>query len=231
MIGLRKTVATLAVAAAFGLGAAGPASAGEEQALVDKSRITVEAFTTDKQMVNMRAMLREARGVIVVPQLLKGGFIVGGSGGSGVLMARDRDRNAWSAPSFITMGSGSIGAQFGAEAQQLVLLIMTDKGMNAVLDHKVTLGGEASIAVGPVGAGAEAATTTGLGADIYSFGRSKGLFAGVALEGAVIESRDDYNRNYYGRAVTPKDVLFDWSVVKPDADGLKKALIAAGAAG
>ncbi len=231
MIGLRKTAATLAMAAVFGLGAAAQASAAEEQALVDKSRITVEAFTTDKEMVNMRALLRDARGVIVVPQLLKGGFIVGGSGGSGVLMARDRDRNAWSSPSFITMGSGSIGMQFGAEAQQLVLLIMTDKGMDAVLRHKVTLGGEASIAVGPVGAGAEAATTTGLGADIYAFGRSKGLFAGVAVEGAVIESRKDYNENYYGRPVSAKDVLFDWSVVKPDADGLKKALIAAGAAG
>ena len=157
MIGLRKTAVALTVSAAFGLGAAGQASAGEEQALVDKSRITVEAFTTDKEMVNMRALLRDARGVIVVPQLLKGGFIFGGSGGSGVLMARDRDRNAWSAPSFITMGSGSIGAQFGAEAQQLVLLIMTDKGVNSLLESNAKLGAEASVAVGPKGAGVEAA--------------------------------------------------------------------------
>ena len=211
----------------FAVGLAGPAEAGEEQGLVDKARITIESFTTDENMKSLRAMLAGARGVMIIPQLLKAGFIIGGSGGSGVLLAHDRDSGAWSAPSFITMGSGSIGLQIGAEAQEIVLVIMTKKGIEAVIQHKFTLGAEASVAVGPIGGGIEAATTANLRADIYGFARSKGLFGGIALEGAVIESRDKWNQRYYGKPVTPKAIVIDRTVTHQGTNALAAALVKA----
>ena len=222
----RQFTAALA-ALVFAVGLAGPAEAGEQQGLVDKARITIESFSTDENMESLRSMLAGARGVMIIPQLLKAGFIIGGSGGSGVLLAHDRDSGAWSAPSFITMGSGSIGLQIGAEAQEIVLVIMTKKGIEAVIQSKFSLGAEASIAVGPIGGGVEAATTANLQADIYAFARSKGLFAGVALEGAVIESRDKWNQRYYGKPTTPKEIVIDRTVTHQGGNALAAALAAA----
>ncbi len=211
----------------FAVGLAGPAKAGEEQGLVDKARITIESFTTDENMESLRGMLAGARGAMIIPQLLKAGFIIGGSGGSGVLVAHDRDSGAWSAPSFITMGSGSVGLQIGVEAQEIVLVIMTKKGIEAVIQHKFTLGAEASVSVGPIGGGIEAATTANLRADIYGFARSKGLFGGIALEGAVIESRDKWNQRYYGKPVTPKEIVIDRSISHQGGNALAAALVKA----
>ncbi|MEM7173301.1 MAG: lipid-binding SYLF domain-containing protein, partial [Pseudomonadota bacterium] len=166
-----------------------------------------------------------------VPQLLKAGFFIGGSGGSGVLLSYDPGSNSWSSPSFLTMGSGSLGLQIGAEASEIVLVIMNEKGMEAVVKNKFTLGGDASVAVGPLGAGAKAATTTNIGADVYSFAKSKGLFGGIALEGAVLQPSAEANKAYYGSDVTPIQIVVERKVTNPGAASLDQALLAAQAKG
>jgi len=175
----------------------------EQEALVEKSRLTLEAMARDKDLPIL-GYLKRAKAVLIVPQFLKAGFIIGGAGGSGVLVARGQQ--GWSDPAFMTMGAGSIGLQIGAEAQEVVLLVMTDKGLDAILKDNVKLGGDASIAVGPVGAGASAATTTNLDADVLSFARSKGLYGGVSFEGAVVANRHEWNEAYYGRKAAGADV-------------------------
>ncbi len=198
-------------------------AASEQQEIVDKSRITVDSFIRSGDMGGLQSYLRRAHGVIVIPQLLKAAFFFGGSGGSGVLMARNTKSGSWSHPSFVTMGSGSIGLQFGAEAQEIILVIMTKKGLSAVLKNKVTLGGDASVAAGPVGAGGKVAATTNL-SDMYAFARSKGLFAGISLEGAVIESRDKWNASYYKRSVKPNDIVTRRQVKNAGAQTLVNAM-------
>ena len=201
-----------------------PAAADEEQALVDKAALTVESFSSSTEMAPMRRMLKSARGVIVVPQLLKGGFFIGGEGGSGVLLARDRATDSWSAPAFYTMGAVSFGLQIGAEAKEVVLVIMTDKGMEAILNNEVKLGADVSAAAGPIGKNLEAATTTNMEADVYSFATAKGLFVGASVEGAIIKARHQWNANYYGRSVTPQDIVLNRSVSAPGANRLTTKL-------
>ncbi len=181
-------------------------ASSDEQALVDKAKLTVEEFSRSGEMGGFRNYLKKAKGVIVIPQLLKAGFFIGGSGGSGVLMARESTKGSFSNPSFITLGSGSIGLQFGAEAQQIILVIMTEKGLDAVLRNKVTLGGDASVAAGPVGGGGKVAATTSL-SDMYSFAISQGLFAGISLEGAVLQERAEWNEKYYNKNLKAADIV------------------------
>ncbi|HYM31376.1 MAG TPA: lipid-binding SYLF domain-containing protein [Candidatus Cybelea sp.] len=215
------------VFAAFISGSQGRAVAqtvSEQQILVDRARSTIEQFTAQSDMEQMRRILKKARAVVIFPQILKAGFIIGGEGGSGVLLAHDRQTGAWTAPSFYTLGSGSIGLQIGAEVAQVVLLIMTDKALNAVINNQVKLGADATIAVGPMGKGVEAATTTALNADIYSFAATQGLFAGLSLAGSVIKARNEWNRDYYGQPVTAGDIVIRRQVEAPAAAPLDQAL-------
>lgn len=196
----------------------------EEQNLVERAKATVDAFTAQADMEEMRKLLPRARGVLVFPQILKAGFILGAEGGSGVLLGRDGKTGAWTAPAFYTMGAASIGFQAGAEASEVMLLIMSDRALNAVIEHQVKLGADASIAVGPIGKGMGASTTTNLNADIYSFARTKGLFGGVSLEGAVIKSRDSMMQAYYGKPASARQVVLQRQLEAPHALPLQQAL-------
>ena len=218
MLRVMMMPATLAVL--IGLGALGGARAqsDEPQALVDKARITIESFSEDPEMGVMR---KRAQGVLIIPQFLKGGFIIGGSGGNGVLLGRN---GQWSDPAFFTMGGGSIGFQIGGQVSEVVLLMMTRRAIDAVIHNEVKLGADASIAAGPLGIGAEASTTTNFDTDIFAFSRAKGLFAGVSFEGAVVKSRADWNRNYYRKEATPREIIFRRSVKTDRAEDLKAAL-------
>ncbi len=193
--------------------------ASEAQALVLKSDAVFRSFMADPNMSWFHKNSHKARGIFIVPQMLRGGFIIGGSGGSGVLLTRDNKTGAWSYPAFYTMGSVSIGLQIGADASELVLLVMTDKGINAMLSNEFKLGADVAVAAGPVGASAKAQT-----ADVLAFGRSKGAFGGVSIEGAVIAPRDKWNSAFYGKPVSPVDILIKRNVKNPQADGLRKAL-------
>jgi lipid-binding SYLF domain-containing protein len=172
----------------------------------------------------MRRLVRRARAVLVVPQFLKISYVVGGAGGSGVLIVKDSKTGRFSPPAFYTLGAGGIGFQLGASASEVVLLILTERGLDAVLKDKFKLGVEVSAAIGPVGAGGEAATTSNLDADIVSFARSKGFFLGLSFEGAVMHPRALWNEAYYGKKVSPSDILLKQAVQKPAAAPLAEAV-------
>jgi len=186
------------------------------QELVDKSISVFKRFGSEKEFENFMTLAKESKGIFIVPQMLKGGFVVGGAGGSGVLLAKD-EKGDWSYPVFYTMASVSFGLQIGAESSQVLLLVRTEKGMDTMLSNSFKLGADASVAVGPVGAGAKAAT-----ADILSYSITKGAYTGVSLEGAVIKVRDSLNETYYGQKVSPADVFIRKSVTNPGADALRQ---------
>jgi len=157
---------------------------------------------------------------LIVPSMLKAGFWIGGSGGSGVLIVKDAKTGQWSQPAFYTLGSVSFGIQFGGEAAEVIMMVRTQKAVDKLLTSSFKLGGDTSIAVGPVGGGAKSNVV----ADIFSFSRSKGAFAGIALDGAVISTKDKWNNAYYGKAVTPVDILVKRSASNPNSAKLIKAV-------
>jgi len=158
-------------------------------------------------------LLEKAECVAVFPSVLKAGFIVGGRGGRGV--ASCRTASGWSAPAYFNLGGGSFGLQIGAQSTDFVLLFMNKEGMNSLLSNEFTLGADASVAAGPVGRQAGAETDLKLNAQILSYSRSKGLFAGLELKGVVIKPDKDDMRDVYGEGVTAKEVLKDNKVTAP----------------
>lgn len=187
--------------------------------LVLKGEAVFKSFMTDPNLGWFRENIGNAKGIFIVPQMLRGGFFIGGSGGSGALLAQDRKTGKWSYPAFYTMGSVSFGMQIGADSSEIVLMVMTDKGMEAMLSTEFKLGGDVSMAAGPVGASAKAQTV-----DILAYGRSKGAFVGIAIDGAVIAPRYEWNNSYYGKDVLLADILINQTVSNPQADNLRAAL-------
>lgn len=202
------------------------AAASDQQELVDRARITIDSMGKDPSYGDMRAYLARSVGCLIVPQLLKAGFIIGGSGGDGVLLGRNAANGSWSAPAFYSLAAGSIGLQIGAQASEVILVINKERGLEAIMKNEMKLGADASVAVGPVGSGVQAATTTNFEADIYSYARSKGLFAGASLEGAGILSSTSWNTAYYGRALNPRDIVLNRLVDNAGANALKATLAA-----
>jgi lipid-binding SYLF domain-containing protein len=192
--------------------------------LVDKARMTLDAFLADREMgPPLRSLLKNARGVLIYPQVLRGAFIFGVSGGSGVFLAHDLKANAWGGPAFYTIGEASFGLQAGGDASEVVLVVLSDRGLSSLLATSAKLGADAGVALGPLGAGAEAATAN-LSADIISYSRAKGLYAGVSVEGAVVATRGALNGAYYEKDLTPTDILVHRAVSNPHAAGLIKAV-------
>jgi lipid-binding SYLF domain-containing protein len=159
-------------------------------------------------------ILSSAKCVAVVPSLLKGGFVVGGAHGRG--MATCRTAAGWSAPAPLTTTGGSIGLQIGGQAVDLVMVIMNDRGMQALLSSKFKLGADASVAAGPVGRHTEGSTDWKLRAEVLTYSRARGLFAGISFNGAVIKQDEDATREVYGRMVDFKTILTG-SVVTPQS--------------
>jgi lipid-binding SYLF domain-containing protein len=199
-----------------------PALAEEPQEVVDNSLTALKEMAADPGMDWFRNNVQKAKAVVIVPNTVKAGFIFGGSGGNGVVMTRGG--KSWSHPSFVGLGSVTFGLQAGVEVGQLVLVVMTKKGLDALLSTKFQLGGDASVSAGPVGAGAKAATT-----DILAFSRSAGAFAGVTVEGATITPRDKWNRVYYDNPkVAPVDILVTRNQVNGGAEPLRKEMAEVG---
>jgi len=192
--------------------------------LVEKARMTLENFVKVPEMEAFRKLLKNARGVYIAPQILKGAFIFGAAGGSGVFVVRDGKAGNWAGPAFYTIGEASFGFQAGGQASEVILLAMTDRGVTALLGNSAKLGADVGVAAGPVGMGA-AASTANLSADIISFARSKGLFGGIALDGAVVKVRNGLNEAYYHKKkLTPTDILIRRTVTNPQAKSLTKAV-------
>jgi len=205
---------------ASGLGAcASSDSESDLQGLVDKANASAERFAADPDMTWFRENLDSAQGVLIIPTMIKGGYIIGGSGGSGVMLAR-RPELEWSYPAFYTMGSVTLGLQIGGEVSEIVLVVMSKAGRDAMLTNEFKLGGDVSVAAGPVGAGAKAQT-----ADVLAFSRTKGgLYGGLNIEGAVIATREGWNRTYYGSDVRAIDILVSGTARNPAADALRQTV-------
>jgi lipid-binding SYLF domain-containing protein len=200
--------------------------ATEQQGLVDKALITFESFMMDNNQAWLKENLNQAKGLIIIPSLLKAGFVVGGSGGSGVLIVKDDKTRQWSQPAFYTLGSGTFGLQIGAEAAEIIMMVRTQKAVDRLFTSSFKLGGDTSIAVGPVGTGVKSNVV----ADILSFSRSKGAYAGVSLEGSVIKTMDKWNEAYYGKTVSPVDIIVKRSVSNPGSKVLRTSVAKAAAA-
>ncbi len=194
--------------------------ASDARAVVDKATVTVNTFAKDRDYASLPALIAKAKGVLVYPQILEGGFIIGGSGGTGVLLVRDEQTGNFSAPAFYTMGGLSIGLLAGGQAAEVMLLINSQKALDSLLSTKVKLGAGVSVAVGPKGGG-QGATVS---ADIISYSRAKGAYAGMSLDGQVIDVRDSLNAAYYGKPASPVDILVRKSVSNPGAGALQAAL-------
>ncbi len=185
------------------------AGADAPQATVDKARVTFNEFMNDQHYTWFHENLSKAKGLLIFPQVLKAGFILGGSGGTGVLVLRDEKTCNWSEPAFYTIGSVTFGLQIGGESAEVIMMVMSQKAVDSLLASSFKLGGDASVALGPIGEGAKSNIT----ADFISFAKAKGIYAGLNLEGSIVKVRDSLNRDYYGREVTPVDMI-----VKRDVD-------------
>jgi SH3 domain-containing YSC84-like protein 1 len=204
--------------------AARPAGAlSEQEELIERSRLTFLKLIDHPDFPELKQYVHHSKAVLIVPSLIKGGFFIGGEGGSGVLVARTKE-GGWSYPAFYTLGAGSLGIQFGGQVGEVVFTIMTENGLKAVLSNQMKLGVDASVAVGPIGKGLEASTTTNFRSDIYQFAKTEGLFGGGAFEGALIYKRDDWNRGLYGRNVSPQAIVLRNEVSHPSAESLRQAL-------
>jgi lipid-binding SYLF domain-containing protein len=193
-----------------------------EEELVEQARLTVVSLTTDPDYQPLQTYLAAAKAVYVVPALYRGGFIFGAEGGAGVILRR-LDGARWSYPAFYLIAGGSFGLQIGGQVAELIMTIMSDRGLQAILDRQVRLGADANASLVAIGAGLEAGTGLDLDADMYGFLRSEGLFAGLSLEGSVITPQRNRNIRYYGRGATAEEVL-NGRFVNRQADPLRAAL-------
>jgi lipid-binding SYLF domain-containing protein len=198
----------------------------DQEEMVQKAHITVQkVMQSDRIGPAVRDAIQRAKGILIFPSLYKGAIFFGAEGGSGILLAKG-SQGRWSYPAFYFLGSGSFGLQIGAQEAEVLLLIMTEHGLNAVLNQKVKLGADVNAAIGPYGVGAEAATTANLGADILTYSLNQGAFAGFSIEGAVIYPRSDWTTGYYGdKAATSRAVVIEGLFQNTHADALREALI------
>lgn len=204
---------------------AGPALAvTEQQLLVDKARIVVEEFLADSNFQRMRVYVQNAYAVLVVPGLLKAGFVVGLEYGKGVLLARDLRSGDWSDPAFFDIFGGSLGLQIGGKSSDVIMTIMNQGALDKILTSQFKLGTDASVAAGPVGAGVGAGTTIQFGEDVYVFSRGQGLYGGLSIEGSGIVGKNDWNQAYFGQPATLSQILKERTVANSGSAGLREAL-------
>ncbi|MDT7041176.1 lipid-binding SYLF domain-containing protein [Candidatus Nitronereus thalassa] len=197
-------------------------SANQKQ-LVENAKHTLESFMEDPNLTWFQEHVIDAKALLIIPQSLKGAFIFGAEGGSGVLIVRDSETHEWSHPAFYVLGGLSFGFQWGGQASEVIIMARTDGAVEKLYSSSFKLGGDASIAAGPYGGGVEGSTSANLRADFLSFSRSKGAFAGISFEGAVIYSSEDSNAAYYGKPARPIDIFVKKTVSNPHSDGLRQA--------
>jgi lipid-binding SYLF domain-containing protein len=190
--------------------------ASDAEGIVDNVRVTLKDFIGDKNFTWFNENVKQAKALLIFPQVLTAGYFIGGSGGTGVLVVRDEKTGDWSQPVFYTIGSASIGLQIGAESAQTIMMLMSKKAVHSLYKSSVKVGGDTSFAVGPVGEGAKGNLT----ADFISFSKSKGLYAGLNLEGSVIDVRENLNKVYFNKEVSPEVIIVKRSVNNKRSDEL-----------
>jgi lipid-binding SYLF domain-containing protein len=198
---------------------------GEQQALVDRSTLAVqEVMTTGDRPQDAQDFLRRARAVLVCPRIFRASFIIGGEGGNCVLVGRDGG-GSWSSPAFYSMGSGSIGLQAGIQDATVVIMVMNDRALQALMDSQLRFGADAALSFATVGIGVQGGTTTAAGADFIAVARSRGLFAGLSLQGSVMTFQTADVRAYYGREASARQIVIGMEVHNPGADPLRAMLM------
>ncbi len=183
-----------------------------QQELLKDSKSVVEEIMNTPDLGIPSGLMSRAQAVIIFPAMFKGGFFIGARYGKGVATVRNSKTGQWGPPSFITTLGGSFGLQFGAQAVDLILIVMTEKGIKGLLHNNFTLGGDIAIAAGPVGRHAELGVDILLQGDMYSYSRSKGLFGGVSLKGTIIKQNVGYNEAHYNAKLTPEEIMIDGKV-------------------
>src|SRR6202007_3374154 len=192
--------------------------ANKEQKRLENSGVVMQEIMNTPENIPQE-VIEKAECVIVFPSVLKAAFIVGGSYGRGAMVCRTGKgfRGPWGAPAMYALEGGSVGFQIGGQATDLVLLVMNDSGVGSVLDSKVKLGADASVAAGPVGRDASADTDAYMRAEVLSYSRSRGLFAGISLEGSTLRPDDDATQDVYGRKLTAREIVIGGKVGVPES--------------
>jgi lipid-binding SYLF domain-containing protein len=199
------------------VGAGGALAQSEQQVLVDKADKTLSNFLRDPDMTWLQQNIHRAKAIMIAPEIAKAGFIFGGSGGRAVVVAHDAKTGKWVGPAFYALATASVGFQAGISVSENVTLVMTDKGFNSLLASSFKVGGDASVAAGPVGAGAKSDVV----ADLISFSRAKGLYGGLNLDGTVVHNSNDWNELYYQKKpIMAPDILVRMSAHAKGADKL-----------
>jgi lipid-binding SYLF domain-containing protein len=225
---MKKTLSLLLMGM-LGLVGTSAFAGSDREETVDRLHNSVEVLqsimaTPDKGIPE--EVLSGAKCMVVIPHLIKGGFIFGGKHGRGVASCRTAE--GWSAPAFVSVGGGSWGLQIGVEGVDLVMLVMNDRGLQHLLSSKFELTGEGSVAAGPVGRHASAGTDWMLNTEVLTYSRSKGAFAGLTLEGAVVEQDNDSTRAIYGKHMTFRGILSGKATTPASAEAFVKAVSSAG---
>lgn len=216
-------IAFAALVAGAALLAPAAHAASDQANLVEQARITIDDLKKDREFGDAKALIGRARGVLIVPALLKAGFFLGGEGGSGVLLARSGA--GWSDPAFYTLASASFGLQLGVEQAELIMIVMNDKALSALMRSQFKIGADAGLAIVTLGSSAEAATTGAAGADIVVWASASGAYAGITINGSIVKPRPSWNAAYYGRAASVGDILRRRAVSNPGADPLRQDLV------
>jgi lipid-binding SYLF domain-containing protein len=205
MVMAAKRLIAIVGCALFGLLVA-PAEAGQQR-VVERARHALESFLEDPKFEYMRVYVQNAYAVLVVPDVIKGGFFLGAEHGIGVLLVRDPQTGNWGQPAFYSLYGGSFGVQFGGTMADMVITVMNERAVDKLISDKVRFGGDMEMALGRFGLGVGAGTTTHFGEDLYAFSKSEGLFGGISLEGTVIAPEHRWNEAYYGRPVNPREIV------------------------
>jgi lipid-binding SYLF domain-containing protein len=226
--GMKKSFAVICIALVIMLVSMVPtAEAGDNKwsRLVEESGLVLEQIQQMPEQNIPDDLLRDCSAIMIFPSTISAGFILGGKYGQGIMMVKDDKTHQWSAPAIFTIAGGSWGLQIGGQATDFVLLVMNRRSVDGILDGKFKLGADASVAGGPVGRAAEASTDIQLKGGILSYSRSRGLFAGVKLEGAVIAQHWDGDKELYGKSLSAREIMIENKAKMPgSADALLKVL-------
>jgi len=214
--GIAASLAALALAALVAAPAPAAAQGDENKRINESIEVLTTLMGTPDQGIP-DSILEGAEAIVVIPSLVKGGFIVGAQHGKGIMSIRDRATNTWTSPGFVALTGGSFGWQIGLQGVDLVLLVMNKEGVKDLLSSEFKLGANASVAAGPVGRSAEASTDAKVSAKILAYSRAKGLFAGLTVEGAALRADKDANQKFYGRGVTQDDIIKGMGAPSTDA--------------
>lgn len=212
---MRRSIRIVVLAVALAI-PGGLSAQTDEQARVKEAVVVLSEVMGAEDQSVPRALLEKAEAIAVFPSLLRAGFIVGGQRGRGIISVRDQESGTWSAPAFLTITGGSIGAQIGAQAVDLVLVVQNRRGLEQLVRNQFRIGGDAAVSAGPVGRDVSAATDIQLRAQILSYSRSRGLFAGVTLNGSTIRQDRDANERFYGQPYRTPQIVFERLGGAPD---------------